>query len=172
MERNPKQKTKGSKMAKKESPAPETPETETALAKLPLAHPALALIPETVDDFEDVAQGEVFGGTYERLELEENETTDYLVYVKKTTITTNDVGDDGLPKKNVLDVHIGMDRSGKQFALPIGAIIWNHFKEANLNPGDVFRIKRYEDVTKKKGRGAGKLMQAYALKVYARTQQI
>ncbi len=159
-------------MAEKDSPAPETPETETALAKLPLAHPALALIPETVDDFEDVAQGEVFGGTYDRLELEENETTDYLVYVKKTTITTDDVGDDGLPKKNVLDVHIGMDRSGKQFALPIGAIIWNHFKEANLNPGDVFRIKRYEDVTKKKGRGAGKPMQAYALKVYARTQQI
>ncbi len=170
MER-PEQKRKVLEMAKKnETAAPETPETETALSTK-FAHPALALIPETVDDFEDVAQGEVFGGTYERLELEENETTDYLVYVKKTTITTDDVGDDGLPKKNVLDVHIGMDREGKQFALPIGAIIWNHFKEANLNPGDVFRIKRYEDVTKKKGRGAGKPMQAYALKVYARTQQ-
>ena len=155
-------------MAKKETPAPETPDTEIPETTLPAVHPALALIPAELDAFEDVAKGEVFGGTYDRMELAEGETTDYLVYIKKTTITTDDIGDDGQPKKNVLDVHIGMDRNGKQWALPIGAIIWNHFKEANLNPGDVFRIKRYEDVTKKKGRGAGKPMQAYALKVYSR----
>jgi hypothetical protein len=155
-------------MAKRENTAPETPKTEIPENKLPVLHPALQNLPSELDDFEDVTLGEVYGGTYDRMELTEGETTDYLVYVKKTTITTDDVGDDGQPKKNILDVHIGMDRNGNQWALPIGAIIWNHFKEANLNPGDVFRIKRYEDVTKKQGRGAGKPMQAYALKVYSR----
>ena len=120
-----------------------------------------------VDDFENPNVGEIFGGSYPRLELIENEVSSVLTYRKDTKIQMESNDKEGeFEMKSVPVVESAAD--GKLYTLPLSAIFTKHWKEAGINAGDTLKIKRYPDATKKRGKGAGNKMKVFALKVYSR----
>lgn len=123
-----------------------------------------------VDDFENPAVGEVFGGSYPQLALEANQVSGMLVYVKDTKIQLESQQKAGEYEMRSVPV-VQNEADGKLYTVSISSIFTKHWKEAAINVGDKLRIKRYPDATKKRGAGAGKPMQVHALKVYARAAQ-
>lgn len=114
-------------------------------------------------DFENPNIGETFGGSYPALVIDEDAVIGPVEYVKDTQIQLEDDGQPKMVKVAVLKGPGGILGTG-----PISANFVKHFEEANLSPGDVIAIKRYKDVTKKRGKGAGVKMKIYALKVLSR----
>jgi len=115
------------------------------------------------DDFENPSIGEAFGGSYPNLELSQGEVSGMLTFVKESKIALqNEAGE-----TEILSIPVAND-GARLVSLPLNAVFKKHYKEANLNAGDVFRIKRYPDSTKKRGKGAGNIIKVFALKVYTR----
>lgn len=120
-----------------------------------------------VDDFENPSVGEIFGGSYPRLELGENEVSPLLTYRKDTKVQVESNEKEGeFEMKSVPVVESASD--GKLYTLPLSSIFTKHWNEAKVSEGDTLKIKRYPDATKKRGRGAGNKMKVFALKVYSR----
>lgn len=118
------------------------------------------------DDFENPNVGESFGGSYSRLELNENEVSGLLEYVKDSKVQ---VENDNGPE--IITSPVAKTEEGKLVSLPISAIFRKHWKEANVEKGDKFKIKRYVDVVKKRGKGSGNKLKVYAVKVYSRAEK-
>lgn len=119
----------------------------------------------SADDFENPNVGETFGGSYPRLELAEGQVSPVLTYVKDTKVQLE--RDDGTTEMVNAPVAQNSD-DGKLVALPINAVFKKHWSEANVSVGDTFKVKRYADATKKRGKGAGNKIKVFALKVYSR----
>lgn len=123
--------------------------------------------PAPVDDFENPNIGEMFGGTYPQLALGENEVSPLLTFVKNTKIQIENPDKPGEYEMRPVPV-ASSGNDGKLYSLPISAIFRRLWDEAKMNEGDTFKIKRYPDATKKRGRGAGNKMKNFAMKVYSR----
>lgn len=123
-------------------------------------------------NFEKETEGEIFGGSYPRLELLPNQTTTPLCYSKDTEIPLDGDPDPetGAPTTKMQVVHIAETPSGDYVSCPISAIFMKHFKEAKIAKGDKFRIKRYPNAVKKRGKGSGREMQVYAIAVVERAE--
>ena len=115
------------------------------------------------DDFENPSVGEVFGGSYPRLDLLEGQVSPLLEYVKDSKVQVEN--DDGA---EMVAVPVARTPEGQLISLPISAIFRKHWKEANVNVGDTFKIKRYVEAIKKRGKGAGNKLKVFAVKVYTR----
>jgi len=126
---------------------------------------AAATAQAPADDFENPDIGETFGGSYDRLTLAENEVSPMLSYAKDTKISLEDQNQAGVYVSQSVPV---ADNGGKLVSLPICSIFRKNWKEANVGIGDKFKIKRYPNTTKKRGKGVGNKMESYAIKVYER----
>lgn len=165
--------------------------TNTATAETPNANPTpsneeVSNLEETVDgqnifgsavdnsfNFETSDEGELFGGSYPRLMLNPNDVSAPLIYRKDTEIPLDGGKDEnGNETTKMQTVYVVEVPSGELVTCPIAAIFMKHFKEANIEKGDTFRIKRYPDASKKRGRGAGKPMQVYAVRVTSRASSV
>ncbi len=134
--------------------------TATANESEKATSPAIKFNPA---DFENPNIGETFGGSYPQLNIDEDAVIGPIEYVKDTQIQLEDDGQPKMVKVAVLKGPDGVLGTG-----PISANFVKHFDEANLSVGDVIAIKRYKDVVKKRGKGAGVKMKIYALKVLSR----
>jgi hypothetical protein len=144
--------------------ASKTPETKLVQQKIIPGTESAAL--NSHDDFEDPNVGETFGGSYDRLNLSENEVSPLLTYVKNTKIQLEDQKEPG--KFVMVSVPVARSSDGKLFSLPIDAIFVKNWKEAAMDEGDTFKVKRCPDATKARGAGAGRKMRSFAIKVYSR----
>lgn len=154
-------------MSDKKTPAKSSPKTGTVETE----PTTLATAVDASFDFEKATGGEIFGGSYPRLELNPSEVSAAIIHRKDTEIPLDDGEDDeGKPKTKMQTVHIGELPSGDLVSLPIAAIFMKHFKEAEIKEGDEYRIKRYADATKKRGKGSGNKMQVYAVLVTNRAE--
>lgn len=116
----------------------------------------------------DKAGGEVFGGSYPRLEILPGNVSDELQFVKWSKITIDDDKNPGQKKDLAVPVFSVVD-SDTLVTGPIGAIFTKCWEEAKIQIGDVFRVKRYADVKKKTGAGANSsMMQVFGIRVYSR----
>ncbi len=107
----------------------------------------------------DKVDGQEFGGAAGILELKPGEVAGIFTYSGHQQITT-DLGE--------TTVHTGVDEDGTQWRLPIQATFLRAVDQAGLKFGDKFAIKREDDVIKKRGKGAGKEMAIFAIKVTER----
>jgi len=112
------------------------------------------------DVFETTA-GEEFGGSSEILLLEVGEAAGPLKYVGHRL---TDLGNNKQPA----DIHEAKDTEDATWRMPIATNFRRQAEGANLAPGDIFYVKRLDDVTKKNGVGKGQTMQMYQIKVTAR----
>jgi hypothetical protein len=126
---------------------------------------AAATAQAPADDFENPNVGEVFGGSYDRLTLTENEVSPLFTYVKDTKIQLEDQKNPGTYISEKVPVG---EAGGKLISMPICAIFKKNWKEANVQSGDTFKVKRYPNTTKRRGAGAGNKMESFAVKVYSR----
>lgn len=117
-------------------------------------------------DFENPAVGETFGGSYARLELAEKSVSPILKYVKDTKIQLESQEEAG--KFVMQKVPVASDPEGTLLSMPIDAIFVKNFKEADIQVGDTFVVARYPDATKARGKGAGRKMRSFAVKVLSR----
>lgn len=104
----------------------------------------------------DAAQGEEFGGKSEILSIEVGEVAGPLTYVGHQEMTT-ELGE--------TTVHMATNKEGETLRLPIQATFQRAIDQAGVERGDTFLVKRDEDQTKKRGKGAGNPMAIYAVKV-------
>lgn len=123
-------------------------------------------------DFEKAEGVELFGGSYPRLELKPDSVSVPLTYRKDTEIPLPDQDSEGKETTKMQTVHVVEVPQGDLVTCPISAIFMKHFKEAKIEKGDTFRIKRYPNAVKKRGRGAGNQMQVYAIAVTARASTV
>jgi hypothetical protein len=107
----------------------------------------------------DTVDGQEFGGASGILELKVGEVAGIFTYTGHQQITT-DLGD--------ATVHTALDEDGAQWRLPIQATFLRAVDQAGLKMNDKFAIRRDEDVLKKRGKGAGKPMAIFAIKVIER----
>ena len=114
------------------------------------------------------AEGELFGGSYARLELEPGDVSIPLVYRKDTEIPLPDQDANGNETTKMQTVYVCELPNTELVTCPISAIFMKHFKEAKIVKGDEFRIKRYPNAVKKRGKGAGNQMQVFAVRVTKR----
>jgi hypothetical protein len=114
--------------------------------------------------------GESFGGQFDRFELEVGQVSPYFQYVRTSTMILEDIVDGKIEAKTV-QIVLARTEDGKVYSHPIGAIFLKNFKDATLTPGDIFLYKRGSDVKIKKGRGAGKEVPSYEIKVVLRNQK-
>jgi hypothetical protein len=110
-------------------------------------------------DVWDELGGQEFGGAAGILELKEGELAGVFTYTGHQEITT-DLG--------ATTVHTASDEDGTQWRMPIQATFLRAVDQARIGMGDKFAVKREEDVTKKRGKGAGNPMAIYAIKVIER----
>ena len=107
----------------------------------------------------DGMEGQEFGGASGILELKPGEVAGVFTYTGHQQITT-DLGE--------TTVHTGLDEDGVQWRLPIQATFLRAVDQARIQMGDKFAVKREDDVEKKRGKGAGKPMAIFAIKVVER----
>lgn len=107
----------------------------------------------------DSVEGDEFGGQADILILEVGEASKNLTYVGHQQMTTN-LGE--------TTVHLATNENGDTLRCPIQATFQRAVDQAGLTRGDVFRTKRFDDTLKKGGKGAGKPMAIYAIKVITR----
>jgi hypothetical protein len=126
---------------------------------------AVATAQAPADDFENPNIGEVFGGSYPRLDLTEGSVSPLLTYVKDTKINLEDQKNPG----TYISQKVPLGADGDLIvSMPICSIFKKNWEEANIGVGDTFKVKRYPDTTKRRGAGAGNKMQSFAVKVYSR----
>lgn len=102
--------------------------------------------------------GEEFGGKSEILVLEVGEVAGPFTYIGNQEMVT-DLGE--------TTVHLA-SKDDETFRLPIQATFQRAIDQAGLTRGDTFLVKRFEDQTKKKGKGAGNPMAIYGIRVKTR----
>lgn len=100
-----------------------------------------------------------YGGQSEILELGVGEVSRELVYVSHQPMKTA-LGD--------TTVHTATTPDGSSVRLPISAAFLRALDQSGIKRGDTFLVKRFEDVKKQAGKGAGQNMQIYAVKVLNR----
>lgn len=110
------------------------------------------------DQFDNL-EGQEFGGESRLLSIEVGEAAGPFSYAGHQEITT-DLG--------TTTSHQALDQEGDMIRLPISATFLKALDQARVQYGDVFAIKRDEDVTKKKGKGAGQPMAIYRIKLIKR----
>jgi len=111
-----------------------------------------------VEDW-DQLEGQEYGGAAPILVLHENEVAGPFSYMGYQKVTT-ELGE--------ATVHSGSDGEGRSWRLPIQATFIRAVDQANLRVGDRFAVRRDEDVTKKRGKGAGNAMAIFRIKVVER----
>jgi len=109
----------------------------------------------------DSAEGETFGGDADILRLDVGQVAGPLTYEGRDQKGLELEGDK-------VDVHLGRDRAGKLWRLPLSASFRNQLAESKLAEGDTFLVRRNEDAIKKKGKGKGNPMKIFQIKVTAR----
>lgn len=119
-------------------------------------------------NFETSQEGEIFGGSYARLELNHGNVSCPLIYRKDTEIPLPDQDAEGNDTTKMQTVYVAETPKKELVSCPIASIFMKHFKEAKIKLGDEFRIKRYPDAIKKRGKGSGNKMQVYAVMVTKR----
>lgn len=116
----------------------------------------------SVDQWDEV-EGQEFGGKSDILDLHEGEVAGPFSYSGHQEMVT-DLGATTVHLGTVVD---GED-AGETVRLPIQATFLRAVDQAGLSKGDTFLIKRFDDQLKKKGKGAGKPMAIYGIKVTER----
>jgi hypothetical protein len=124
-------------------------------------------LPDATLVFDNPDLGESFGGIFDRLNLDVGDNSDYLQYVRQSSMVFEDIVDGQVTSKTVA-VFLARNAEGTIFSLPIAAIFAKNFKDASMVQGDIFTFRRTTDVTKKKGRGIGNIMETYEIKVLVR----
>lgn len=107
----------------------------------------------------DKFEGQEYGGAAPILILHENEVAGPFRYMGYQKVTT-ELGE--------ATVHSGSDEEGQSWRLPIQATFIRAIDQGNMRIGDKFVVKRGEDVTKKRGKGAGNAMAIFSVKVIER----
>jgi hypothetical protein len=125
----------------------------------PVNQPAGQVDRRNTIDF-DAIDGIEFGGQSEILHIEKDEAAGPFTYAGKNVIDT-DIG------KAVS--HSAHNEAGEQVRMPLSATFIKAVDMANLGIGDVFYVKRYEDVVGKNGRAKGQTLQVYSIKVVSRS---
>ncbi len=164
-------------MASPKSSAPETKITSADIKAQTASAPAPASNSDSVlsfADFNNPTTGENYGGSFPPLELEVQQVSPTLVYLKDSkiiltksipSVTKPGTMEDIAETKKVAIVAHKNDTS-KMFGLPISAIFEKNWKEADLEYGSEFVLARFPDSIKKRGEGAGSTkMKNYAMKV-------
>ncbi len=105
----------------------------------------------------DQAAGETAGGSSDILKLEIGEAAGPFEFVGFKTVKGED-GDFEAPAAIAL-------ATGAAIGLPLSASFKFQVKDLNIKRGSVFLIRREPDAIKKKGKGKGKEMQIYRLKL-------
>ena len=155
-------------MAKTEHKEPTTEEKPVVAFKPSFSTKELNL-PDVETVFHNPDIGESFGGQFDRMEIEEGQITPYLQYVRTSSMVLEDIVEGKVEAKTV-QIILARTEDGKIYSHPIGAIFIRHFKESTMVPGDIFLYKRTSDVKIKKGRGAGKTVPSYEIKVVLRNK--
>ena len=124
-------------------------------------------LPDSKVVFDNPDIGESFGGSFDRLILEVGQNSDYLQYVRTSSMVFEDIIGGAVVSKNVT-VFLARNAEGTILSMPIAAIFVKNFKDAGMVPGDIFAFLRTADVLKKKGVGSGKAMETYEIKVLVR----
>lgn len=75
------------------------------------------------------------------------------------------------PANEPVDLHEATDADGTPIRMPASAIFRGQMAELAVKPGDVFYVLRSPDVIKKKGRGKGRPMAAFVVKITARAKK-
>jgi len=105
--------------------------------------------------------GESYGGQSEILELKPGEMAGPIEYRGFKQITL----DTGLHNS-----HQGII-DGELMRLPLAATFTQALDQADVQIGDVFHMRRTDDVEKKRGAGKGKPMAIYEIKIVKRGQR-
>jgi hypothetical protein len=131
---------------------------------LPAAFGGISLPSLSIDPLKSNI-GEQFGGSHPVIELAPGESSGYLVYERESECTFPD--DNGAPRLE--KVYLFQDPfSGEKFAGPVSAIFSKNMRESQVQPGDIVRLSRWQDASKKQGKGAGKPMRVFSVTVYVR----
>ena len=130
----------------------------------PAPEEAKELPPEVLmtDTEWDGQKTQEYGGQSDILAISPGQIAGPLTYLGCNRITT-DLGE--------TTAHTASDKMGETWRLPIQATFLRAMDQAAVKPGDVFAIKRGDDVIKKKGAGAGKPMAIFSIKVLKRPGQ-
>lgn len=131
---------------------------------LPEGFGGIVLPPLDLDPLK-TSVGEQFGGSHPVVELAAGQSSPYLVYERQTECTFPD--DSGVPRME--KVFLFQDPfTGQKFAGPVSAVFSKNMVESKVESGDIVRISRWADATKKQGKGAGKPMRVFSVTVYVR----
>jgi hypothetical protein len=103
-----------------------------------------------------------FGGQSAILELEVGEIAGPLVYVGSQEMAL---------ESGPVKVHMAQTPNKDVIRCPIAAAFLRSFDQAGIQKGDTFAIKRYDDSTKKAGKGKGQSMHIFAVKVLKKVVQ-
>lgn len=107
----------------------------------------------------DNDEGQEFGGKADVVKILVGEIAGPFTYLNHVSMET-DLGK--------VTVHQATTEDKQQVRLPISATFVRAVDQADLKFGDVFLIKRSEDVEKKRGKGAGNDIPVFAIKVLKR----
>jgi len=100
-----------------------------------------------------------YGGQSDILELKVGEVSKILTYIGHQAMQTT---------LGSTTVHTATSPDGGSLRLPISASFLRAIDQAGIKRDDEFLIKRFEDVKKSSGKGAGQTMQIYAVKLTKR----
>jgi hypothetical protein len=130
--------------------------------------PTTATLPTGISmaEFNDNSVGEMFGGSFPLIALEENQVSPLLEYTKDTKVPIEVDGKSEIKTIPVASVVGNPD--APMVSMPISAIFVKNWKEADIKIGDQFHVGRYPDAIKKRGVGKGNKMKVYGLKVMKR----
>lgn len=109
----------------------------------------------------DSMKGDTFGGSSDILSIPVGEAVGPL------TILGNRPFDPGTGKE--ITLWEAQDAEHNNWRMPIAANFIRQMEAGNVKAGDVIAVKRLEDVPKKKGLGAGNMMEMYQIKVLSRS---
>ncbi len=112
----------------------------------------------TPDAFDNL-DGQEYGGQSDVLVVNPGECAGPFRYIGHTQITT-ELGE--------TTSHMAFDPEDEQVRLPLQATFLKAFDQARIGVGDTFALRRGEDQLKKKGKGAGKAMAIYSIRVIER----
>lgn len=107
------------------------------------------------------AGGQEFGGKASVVTIDVGEVAGPFTYSNHVPMTT---------ELGTVTVHQATTEDGEQVRLPISATFVKAVDQAQLQFGDTFLVRRFEDVEKKRGKGAGNAIPVYAIKVLSRAK--
>jgi hypothetical protein len=108
--------------------------------------------------------GEQFGGGKNHVELDAGQMAGPFVHVKIET------GVKLTADSEPIDLYIATDEHGDETRMPASAVFRRNADDAKLKTGDIYYIYRDSDAVKKKGKGKGRSMAVYLIKVTQRVK--